>query len=150
MLSIIHLGLFFGVALLVGLFYLKTEVIISNKSADEEITRYIFPLLGLAGILASKYVFNSKMGLLKRQHSLPQMLSGYMAACLMRYALVELPAFLNIIWFSKTGDMLYFAVALALVVYLLWLRPTKTKIENDLALKGELLAQFRKEDLSER
>jgi len=144
-LSVIHLSLFIGVALVIALLYMNTEVVL-NTEGKEDIVAYVFPFLGLAGILASKYIFRLKMQSLKQEVSLSKMLPGYMTASLISYALVELPAFLNIIWFTTTGNMLYFAVVLALAIYLFWLRPTRGKIEVDLALKGRLLEEFRKND----
>ena len=140
--SIIHLALLAGPLLTGSIFYLKTEI--NTNGSENDIFIYIFPMISLAGIFASKAVYRILLNPLKQKKNLRDKLAGLQSASLIQYALVEGPAFLNIIWFSQTGNMLYLTIGGVLLFYLFILRPTKTKIENDLELKGEHIRQFNK------
>ena len=144
-LSIIHMALLGGLLLVTVLLYLQTEKLPPNDSG-EDVMIYIFPSIGILGIFLSKFLFKQQLQQLEDKKLLSQKLPGYLTASLISYALIEGPAFLNIVWFGSTGNMLYFAVTLTLIVYLLWQRPTRSKIENDLNLTGELKRQFNQVD----
>ena len=139
------MALWVGLVLITAIFYQQTGKTPLNENGDDMMV-YIFPTIGIMGIFMSKVLFSQLLKNLENKGLLSEKLSGYLTASLIQFALVEGPAFLNIIWFNTTGNMLYFAVALVLIVYLAWLRPSKSKIENQLQLKGELLSQFRKEN----
>ncbi|GMN10548.1 hypothetical protein MTsPCn9_24760 [Croceitalea sp. MTPC9] len=140
--SIIHLALLAGPLLTGAFFYLNTEINTSGNTND--IFIYIFPMIALAGIFASKVLYRLFLNPLKQKEQLRDKLAGLQSASLIQYALIEGPAFLNIVWFSQTGNLLYLTVGGVLLIYLFILRPTKTKIENDLELKGEHKRQFNK------
>ena len=139
------MGLIGGLLMATAVFYLQTEKVPPN-TGEEDLMIYVFPSIGILGIFLSKFLFAQQLKHLEDKKLLSQKLPGYLTASLISYALVEGPAFLNLVWFNTTGNMLYFAVTLTLLVYLLWQRPTRQKVEHQLQLKGELLTQFRKEN----
>lgn len=131
--------------LLAGIFfYLNTEV--NANGSQEDIFIYIFPLIALVAIFTSKVVYRTFLKPLKQKEHLRDKLAGLQSASLIQYALIEGPAFLNIIWFGQTGNLLYLTIGGVLLIYLFILRPTKTNIENDLELKGEHKRQFNRFD----
>ncbi|WP_350292909.1 hypothetical protein [uncultured Croceitalea sp.] len=138
--SIIHFALLVGPLLAGAFFYANTEV--NANGATNDIFIYIFPLIALAGIFASKVIYRLFLNPLKQKEHLRDKLAGLQSASLIQYALIEGPAFLNIIWFSQTGNLLYLTIGGVLLIYLFILRPNKAKIENDLELKGEHKRQF--------
>jgi len=140
--SIIHLALLLGPILAGVVFYLNTEI--TTNGTTNDIFVYIFPVIALAGIFASKVLYRLFLNPLKQKEQLKEKLAGLQSASLIQYALIEGPAFLNIIWFSQTGNLLYLTIGAVLLIYLFTLRPTKTKIETDLELKGEHKRQFKK------
>ena len=140
--SIIHVALLAGAFLAGAFFYLNTEI--ETKGATNDIFIYIFPMIALAGIFASKVLYRLFLNPLKQKEQLLDKLAGLQSASLIQYALVEGPALLNIVWFSQTGNLLFLTVGGVLLIYLFILRPTKTKIENDLELKDEHKRQFNK------
>jgi hypothetical protein len=123
-------------------FYMNTEL--NTNGTQNDIFIYIFPVIALAGIFASKVLYRLFLNPLKQKEQLQDKLAGLQSASFIQYALIEGPAFLNIIWFSQTGNLLYLTIGAVLLIYLFTLRPTKTKIENDLELKGEHKRQFNK------
>jgi len=74
------------------------------------------------------------------------MLAGYQAASLIKYALLEGPALLNIIWFSLTGNLLYLTIGGVMILFLFIQRPKAEKIEKELELKSDHKRQFYKLD----
>lgn len=140
--SIIHLALLAGPLIAGAFFYLNTEI--STNGSGNDIFIYIFPIIGLGGIFASKVIYRLFLNPLKQKENLRDKLAGLQSASLIQYALIEGPAFLNIIWFSQTGNLLYLTIGGVLLIYLFILRPNKAKIENDLELKGEHKRQFHK------
>ena len=143
-LSIIHYALLAGPLISGIIFYMNTQSVI-NGSPDD-IFIYILPVIGLAGIFASKTLYSMLLSPLKQKDNLQEKLAGLQTASLVRYALVEGPALFNIIWFGQTGNLLYLTIGGVLVIYLFILRPTKSKIESDLELKGEHQRKFNKMD----
>jgi hypothetical protein len=141
-LSIIHLAMVIGPLLTGTVFYMNTEL--NTNGTQNDIFIYIFPVIALAGIFASKVLYRLFLNPLKQKEQLQDKLAGLQSASFIQYALIEGPAFLNIIWFSQTGNLLYLTIGAVLLIYLFTLRPTKTKIENDLELKGEHKRQFNK------
>lgn len=125
-----------------AIFYMSTEL--NTNGTQNDIFIYIFPVIALVGIFASKVLYRVLINPLKQKERLQDKLAGLQSASFIQYALIEGPAFLNIIWFSKTGNLLYLTIGAVLLIYLFTLRPTKTKIENDLDLKGEHKRQFDK------
>ena len=141
--SIIHYALVAGVLALGLVNFLQTAI---SPDQENNAMTYLFPVFGLMGIFVGSIIFKQMLPKLKTENLLSKKLMGYQTACLIRWALIEGPALLNIVWFGNTGNSLYLAVGATLVIYLTWLRPTKQKLEQELELKGELLNQFKKED----
>lgn len=139
-LAILHLALLAGPLLAGIFFYFNTEIKVNGTAND--ILIYIFPIIGLAGIFTSKFLYQQFLTPLKAHELLKTKLVGLQTASLIQYVLIEGPALLNIVWFEKTGNLLYLTVGGVLLIYLFMLRPTKSKIENDLELKGEHKRQF--------
>lgn len=141
--SILHIALVAGPLLLGTFFYLQTDV---STTSEDDMMIYIFPLLGVAGIFVGQFLFKQLTSKLKKDATLSSKLATYQTASLVRWALVEGPALLNFVWFGNTSNSLFLAIGATLLIYLFLLRPTKTKIQNDLKLQGPQLTQFTKTD----
>ncbi|MDT0621165.1 hypothetical protein [Croceitalea vernalis] len=139
--SIIHLAMVIGPLFAATIFYMNTEIITNGTQND--IFIYVFPLIALGGIFASKYMFNLFIKNLKNHKTLQAKLTGYQTASLIKYALIEGPAFLNIVWFSQTGNLLFLTIGGVLIIFLFTQRPRANKIEIDLNLNSEHKSQFR-------
>jgi hypothetical protein len=133
-----------GPLLLGILFYLNTPLNTNGTIAD--IFVYILPLIALGGIFAGNFIFKKLLSNIKKNESLQHKLTGYQTASLVKFALLEGPALLNILWFSQTGNLLFLTIGMVLVLFLFMQRPTKIKIENDLELTGEHKRRFNRLD----
>lgn len=138
-LTIIHLGFVFALFAF-GMVQFFTNDIASTSQVDQADNMvYVFPILGLAGFFMGNFIFKQLLAKAKHEPTLIQKLTGYQTASLIRWALLEGPALLNLVWFGLTGDSLYLMVGASLFICLLWLRPSKAKIAQELELKGESL-----------
>ncbi len=129
-LTIIHYALVAGPLLIGVIFYLNTEL--NTNDTVDDIFIYIFPLIALVGVFSGNFIFKKLLSNIKKSESLQHKLTGYQTASLVKFALLEGPAFLNIVWFSLTGNLLYLTIGMVLVLFLFMQRPTKIKVENDL------------------
>ena len=145
-LTIIHTAVLIGPLLLGGFLFLSTEIASTSSQNSDDIFIYIFPLIGMLGIFASKFIYKRMLNFHLDKKSLREKLMGFQTASIVQYALVEAPAFLNLAWFAISGNSLYLTVAGVLLIYLFLQRPTKSKIINDLQLKGKEEQQFNKMD----
>ena len=143
--SIIHLALSAGL-LIFGVFQYYSNTINLNASYQKDVLVYVFPLVGLAGFFVGNTLYRKILERLTEKSKLSVKLNGYLNASIIRWGCIEAPAVLNLAWFGIKGNSLFLAVGGTLALYLLWLRPTKTKIETELALKGTALSQFRRAD----
>ncbi|NKI30462.1 hypothetical protein [Croceivirga thetidis] len=140
--SIIHFGLVAGLLAFGTITFFQTDIANSSSLNQNDPLIYIAPLVGMAGIFGSKVVFQKLVERAKSANGLQDKLAAYQTASLIQWALIEGPAFLNLALFMSSGNSLYLAVAVTLLLYLAWLRPTKIKISSDLELRGDDLAQF--------
>jgi hypothetical protein len=145
-LSIIHAALLIGPLILGAFLFLSIEIAPSAIQNSDDIFIYIFPLLGMIGIFAGKFLYKRFLSILGDKKNLREKLVGFQSASIIQYALVEGPAFLNLVWFGVSGNSLFLTVAGVLLIYLFVQRPTITKIVNDLQLKGEEERQFNRLD----
>ncbi|MEO1448179.1 MAG: hypothetical protein AAFV07_01560 [Bacteroidota bacterium] len=86
-----------------------------------------------AGMLISKRVLDD----IKPDAKVGEKLDRYRSAQLVRYVTAEGPGLLAQIGFLLTGEKQYFALGALLLGYLLWMRPTRDKIIQDLNLNQE-------------
>lgn len=145
-LSIIHAALLMGPLVLGAFLFLNTDITSTSAQNSNDIFIYIFPLFGMIGIFASKFIYKRILSTLFNKNSLREKLMGLQTASIIQYALVEAPAFLNLAWFGLSGNSLFLTVAGVLLIYLFIQRPTTTKILNDLQLTGEEVRQLNKMD----
>ncbi len=145
-LTIIHLAMVAGPLLAATIFFMNTEL--QTNGTQSDIFVYIFPIIALAGVFGSKFLFNLFVKNLKNHETLQAKLTGYQTASLIKYGLLEGPALLNIVWFSVTGNLLYLSIGCALILFLFVQRPSADKVENDLVLDSEHKRQFRRMDES--
>ncbi|WP_010519127.1 hypothetical protein [Croceivirga radicis] len=140
--KIIHLALAMGCLAISAYFYSNTDMNFTDELNLKDPMIYILPVIGAIAFFASSVLYRNLIDKAKTQPSLLSKLNGFLSANIVRYAIIEGATLINIIWFSTTGTPLYITVAGTLLIYLFWLRPTKDKIIEDLALRGQDKAKF--------
>lgn len=107
---------------------------------------YVVPFMAITGILAGSYLYKNIMSGLASKKTLKEKLNGFQTASIVKYALLEGPAFLSIVAFSNEGNQYFIIIALLLLGWLIIQRPTRDKVEKDLMLEGILKNEFQQEN----
>ncbi|MCK0156622.1 hypothetical protein MWU65_05495 [Cellulophaga sp. F20128] len=108
----------------------------------------ITPTLALASIYLGNFLFRKKISAILGKKSLRQRLTTYQSAILIKFAFTEGAAFVCIMIALLKGNLFYLGLALLCIVYFISLKPTQAKIEQQLALKGELKEQMDKGNIN--
>jgi len=139
MLNILFYALIAGqVIFALVIVYLKlTGVSLNNFPEYKQTLLYAFPFIVLAGIYASQAVYKSKLVPIKAKTDLREKMSDFRTACIIRWALLEVPGSLSLIICFLTGDLLFIAVAAIVIGYFLMIRPSIEKTIIDLELDFE-------------
>lgn len=145
-LSILHYIIFAGILLLASYIYSLNSNATLDLSPENDIFFYVVPAISILGFIGSNIIFKTYLNSLSINNSLKSKLTGYQSASLIKYALIEAPAFLSIIMFMDEGNLYYMIIAGVLIAYFFMLRPSKEKIINNLNLNNEHRAQFNKDD----
>jgi hypothetical protein len=130
--SIIHLALVMG-----QIVFAATTLLISKNQAhtqNDGIFIYISPALALSGFVIGHFLFLKFLGNIKRDSPLKTKLAAYQSATIVRFALLEGPSLFAIVSFMLTGNMVFLGISAAIILYFIYLRPTRQKVEDDLAL----------------
>lgn len=144
--TIIHLALIMGLLLFSGVSYTLVETNVLSFDFENDIFSLIVPVFAIGGAFASNFIYTKKINELTSLESLKDKVMGYQTACIIRFALLEGPALLGIVYYMQTGNLLFLIIAGALIVYFVTLRPTKEKIETDLNFSFEQKSAFNQMD----
>ena len=140
--SILFLGLLAG-PLIFGIFtYSTIKETKIDYSDTNDIFLFLVPLVAISGILVGNILFKEQIDKLKNKDSLREKLSGFQTASIIKYALLEGPAFLGIVAFNDNGNLLYLIISGILILYLISQRPTNDIIETTLNFTNEQQNQF--------
>ncbi|SHG84992.1 hypothetical protein [Flagellimonas flava] len=145
-LTIIHLALMTGPILFGFVAYSQAKDAILDYSDSEQIFLIVVPILALSGIFMGNLLFNQILRSSSKESGLQGKLARFQIASILRYALIEGPAFLGVVVFFITENLTYLYIAAVLILYLYLLRPTKDKIERGLKLRGADRDQFNRLD----
>jgi tellurite resistance protein TehA-like permease len=127
-------------ALVAGQFFFAIIIIFLNLTGIEneqgkdikQILLLLVPILIVGSIYASQMVFKSKLSLIKNKTLLKEKMFEYRSACIIRWAILELPGFLSLVICFWTGDLLFLGMTAIVIAYFITIRPgvEKAIIEN--------------------
>ena len=95
----------------------------------------IFPIVAILGIVAGIVMFNKKIAGIEKDLSFEEKFMHYQTAFLMRCALCEAGALLNIVGCFITHNLFFMLFATASFIALVLSRPSKNKVIADLQLQ---------------
>lgn len=144
--TIIHLALVAGVLVFGIMSYMLTKNQILSFTYSGDVMFYVVPFMAITGILAGNYLYKNIISGLASKNTLKEKLSGFQTASIIKYVLLEGPAFLSIVAFSNEGNQYFLTIALLLLGWLILQRPTRDKVEKDLMLEGSLKSEFQQEN----
>ena len=114
-------------------------LILSDNASrmDEEfntIFMAVFAVFAIGGLAASNIVFKKKLQEIKAIKELTLKMPFYRGALILRFALIESPAFFAIMLSFITGSLLFIALAGLIIAYFLTLKPTPARAIKELEL----------------
>ena len=148
LLSIIHLAFLAG-QMLFGLaaFAQSSRMYFGVMNMNDQFG-FIAPVMAFGGFMGGYLIFKKQIQDLRDKNTLSEKLLGYQSALISRFILLEAPSLFAILAYMISGNMFFLFISGSLVMYFLFLRPTKDKIENDLCFNFKSkLAYLNQEEL---
>ncbi|AMR32023.1 hypothetical protein A0256_11630 [Mucilaginibacter sp. PAMC 26640] len=132
--AIIHLAMLIGQVLFAIVSLAMNKKIIINIRFTDDPLVIIVPVAAVCGFFTSNFLFKQKLGKISQAQTLESKLMDYQTALITRFALLEAPVMLAIIAFFMTGILFFLVIATIVIGYFIYIRPTKDKIADHLAL----------------
>lgn len=146
-LKIIHFALTAGVV-----FFLLIAIVLQFTGFEPELKEMEMILLGItvfaaiSGIFTGNLLFRKRLEQLVELKSLEKKLLGYQSALILKYALVEGPAFFTIVAYLLTANILFPVITVLMVFAMVLFAPRKDKLINDLNLSNRESAILENQD----
>lgn len=145
-LTLLHSVLVMGLVTFAGVSLYLGNGKINFDFNTEDTFLLILPVIAITALVLSRIIPQKLLQNTKETQDLKKILTQYQTASIIKYALIECPALIGIVMFMNTSNTAFLVISGVLIIYLLLQKPTKTKIENELKLRGELRNQFMKYD----
>ncbi|TDS20829.1 hypothetical protein DFQ03_0082 [Maribacter caenipelagi] len=142
-LSIMHLFLLAGLSIFTiwVIFQINT---FNTSSNGESIFLYAVPVFAMLGYFGSQWVFKKMTSKIQLNIRLEEKLKKYQSALHLKYALIEIPAFIGLFAYYNTGNALPLVISICLLAYLAVQRPNKENIIKNVPLIPEEQIQIQK------
>lgn len=88
-------------------------------------------------LYASNFVFQNKMKSIDAMAPLSSKLAEYRSASIIKWALLEGPSFLAIIFTFLTGNLIFLGLAALVMIYFVTMKPNADKAANEMGLDYE-------------
>lgn len=132
-LSIMHLFLVAGLSIFTV--WVIFQINSFNTSTNgENLYLFIVPVIALVGYFGSQWVFKKMTSKINVSERLEDKLKKYQSALHIKYALIEVPAFVGLYVYYNSGNALPLVITICLLAYLFVQRPNKSNIINSIPL----------------
>ncbi|GAA4309370.1 hypothetical protein GCM10023149_03630 [Mucilaginibacter gynuensis] len=143
--TIIHLALALGQVLFIAVCLFLTQSTAINITDTSEIFLIIVPVMTTSLFFISSYLYNKQLAA-GADGDLKKKALNYQTALIIRLALLEGPSLLSIVAYLLTGNFLYIIVSGVIILYFLYIRPSKANVLDAMELTYEQKLQFDKAD----
>ncbi|ADV50736.1 hypothetical protein Celal_3472 [Cellulophaga algicola DSM 14237] len=133
-LTIIHTLLVLSLAAFAAFTFFSGPGFVNQFSMENNVFIYVVPIVAMLGYFASKFLYTKALSAINPSAPLNTKLALYQKANILKYALIEGPAFLAFIQFLSNGYTLYFTIGATLMLYLSMQKPSKAKAIEELSL----------------
>lgn len=130
--AIIHLALTIGQVLFAIVAIFQSKKIMINVRNIHDPLLYLVPLFAVSGSVLGNVLYKSKVNSIPKTDSLKGKLTAYQSAMIIRFALLEGPSLFGIVAFMLTGELFFLIVSAMLIIYFIYLKPTKSSIQDAL------------------
>jgi len=140
-LGLLHIALCAGIGLFAAFVILQSE---GFKVASDQSSPFIYivPLIAMLGYFGNTFIYKNLIQNLPREEDLRKKLQRYQIANIIKYALIEGPAFLALGIYYIEQNALYLVIAICLLIYLIVQKPSFEKLKNELKLSLEDEKEF--------
>ncbi|CAG2532334.1 hypothetical protein MAR621_02432 [Maribacter dokdonensis] len=135
-LTIMHLFLLIGLSIFTLGVFLQINSF-NTSTAGQGVFLYMVPVFAMLGYFGSQWVFKKMTSNIKSESRLEEKLKKYQSALLIKYALIEIPAFIGLFAYYNTANALPLVISVCLLAYLAAQRPNKANIINNIPLKAQ-------------
>ena len=131
-LSIIHIALLAGQVLFALVAFARSSNIYFGVMNMNDQFAFIIPVLTIGGFASGYLIFNKSIEQLIKKEDFYEKLLGYQSALISRFALIEAPSLLSVAAYMVSGNIFFIFISAGLMIYFVFLRPTRDKIQSDL------------------
>jgi hypothetical protein len=135
-LKVMHLFLVAGLSIFTIWVIIQINSFNTSSNSDN-VYLYLVPVLALLGYFGSQLIFKKMTARIKLESQLADKLKKYQFALHLKYALIEIPAFLGLFVYYSTGNALPVVISICLLAYLFVQKPNKENIVNNVPLSLE-------------
>ncbi|VXC17564.1 hypothetical protein [Maribacter litoralis] len=135
-LTIMHLFLLIGLSIFTVWVYFQINSF-NTSTTGQGIFLYTVPIFAMLGYFGSQWVFKKMSSKIKLENRLEEKLKKYQSALHIKYALIEVPAFIGLFAYYNTANALPLVISVCLLAYLAAQRPNKEHIINSVPLSPE-------------
>lgn len=135
-LNIIHLFLVAGLSV-VTLYVIWQINSFNASNSEDNLFLYVVPILALIGYFGSQLLFRKLTTRINPSIALEEKLKKYQSFLLIKYALIEFPAFIGLMAYYSSGNALPLVISICLLAYFSVQRPTKENIIKWVPLSQE-------------
>lgn len=133
-LSTLHWALMAGILLAGAVITFQFTSFGVYFNIEEDYLILLVALLGVAGVLFGKKLYEQKILELHNVSDFDDKLQGYRAASILKFSLVEGPALMAIVLAMFNENLLYIFIAVILLNYFYTLRISREKVVGELGL----------------
>lgn len=131
-LTILHAALLIGQVLFAGTAYflVSSGNFKLNPTGLEEVFYVLVPVIVAGGIVASFAFAASKIKGLRENPNVQARVMGFRSTSILQWALLEGPSFFATAIYIITGSLFHLALAVAVILVFIYIRPTRAKLEE--------------------
>jgi len=100
-------------------------------------------VLTAGGAIGGLLLFGRKTISISLMGSLDEKLAAYQRALIRRFSLLEGPSLVTLVLALSTHNSIYLQLSAVLIIYLITLRPSQKRFENDIVLNPEQQSELR-------
>jgi hypothetical protein len=136
---IIHLAVCFSVVIVVGILYSLTIQKGTQLAPSDEYLglELLVPIFGIISFFGARFIINKRMKSIDKKAKLTVKIDAYRASMIILWAMLEGTALFGAVGYFISGrhNLLLYGVMAG--VFILYFRPLKTKLAQDLNLEPE-------------
>jgi uncharacterized protein YneF (UPF0154 family) len=136
-LTVIHAALVLGQVLfgIISVYLTQSSQEVHDKT--DLLTIILIPVLICTGIIVGNFIADNKLTKIRKELPVKTKLQEYRTILIIKYALVEGPVLFSIVQFLITANYYFLLFAAAGIIYMVYIRPTRTATMLNLKLSTE-------------